>query len=70
MLKVDRVSTDDHFFDDLGANSLLMARFCAASGSNPGMSTVSMRDIYLNPTVAKLAERIWVRGSTRRRRHG
>ena len=29
-LRVDRVSVDSHFFDDLGANSLLMAQFCAA----------------------------------------
>ena len=28
-LGVDRVSADSHFFDDLGANSLLMARFAA-----------------------------------------
>ncbi len=27
--KFERVSTEHHFFDDLGANSLLMARFCA-----------------------------------------
>ncbi len=58
VLKVDHVSTEDHFFDDLGANSLLMARFCARIRQHPDMSNVSMRDIYLNPTVAKLAERL------------
>jgi non-ribosomal peptide synthetase-like protein len=58
VLKVDHVSTADHFFDDLGANSLLMARFCARIRQRPGMSNVSMRDIYLNPTIAKLAERL------------
>lgn len=26
---VERVSVDSHFFDDLGANSLVMAHFCA-----------------------------------------
>ena len=55
VLRVERVSTEDHFFDDLGANSLLMARFCAAIRKNPRMSNVSMRDIYINPTIAKLA---------------
>ena len=35
MLRVERVSTEHHFFDDLGANSLLMARFCAAIRKNP-----------------------------------
>ena len=57
-LKAEHVSTEDHFFDDLAANSLLMARFCARIRQRAGMSNVSMRDIYLNPTVAKLAERL------------
>lgn len=55
ILTVERVSIDDHFFDDLGANSLLMARFCARIRRNPGMAKVSMRDIYMNPTIARLA---------------
>ena len=55
VLRVERVSTEHHFFDDLGANSLLMARFCAVIRKNPRMSNVSMRDIYTNPTIAKLA---------------
>jgi non-ribosomal peptide synthetase-like protein len=58
VLKVDHVSTDDHFFDDLRANSLIMARFCARIRKSAGMANVSMRDIYLNPTIAKLAERL------------
>jgi non-ribosomal peptide synthetase-like protein len=58
VLKVDHVSTADHFFDDLGANSLIMARFCARVRQRPGMSNVSMRDVYLNPTIAKLALRL------------
>jgi non-ribosomal peptide synthetase-like protein len=58
VLKVDHFSTEDHFFDDLGANSLLMARFCARIRQREGMSNVSMRDVYLNPTVAKLAEHL------------
>ena len=55
ILKLERVSTEDHFFNDLGAHSLLMARFCASIRRDPVMSHVSMRDIYQNPTVAKLA---------------
>ncbi len=55
VLRVEHVSTEDHFFDDMGANSLLMARFCAVIRKNPGMSAVSMRDIYTNPTIASLA---------------
>src|SRR2546428_9761083 len=29
VLRVDRVSVDSHFFDELGADSLVMAHFCA-----------------------------------------
>ncbi|MBI3703755.1 MAG: amino acid adenylation domain-containing protein [Rhizobiales bacterium] len=58
VLKVDRVSVDDHFFNDLGAHSLLMARFCAGIRKHAALSNVSMRDIYQYPTVAKLAEHL------------
>jgi non-ribosomal peptide synthetase-like protein len=54
-MKTDRVSVEDNFFNDLGAHSLLMAGFCAAIRRNRRTSSVSMKDIYLNPTVARLA---------------
>ncbi|HKY86846.1 MAG TPA: Pls/PosA family non-ribosomal peptide synthetase, partial [Pseudorhodoplanes sp.] len=57
-LKLDQVSTQQHFFEDLGANSLLMARVCAKIRQHPGLSNVSMRDIYMNPTVEKLADHL------------
>jgi non-ribosomal peptide synthetase-like protein len=57
VMQIERVSIDDNFFEDLGAHSLLMARFCAEIRKR--MKTdVSMRDIYLNPTIAKLANRM------------
>src|SRR5437764_4347823 len=55
ILRVEHVSIEDDFFDDMGANSLLMARFCAIIRKNPGMSAVSMRDIYVNSTIAALS---------------
>lgn len=55
VLKFDAVSVEDHFFDDLGANSLLMAHFCARVRTRKEWATTSMRDIYLYPTVARLA---------------
>src|SRR4051812_2414242 len=58
LLRVDRVSTEHHFFDELGANSLLMARVCAALRKTPRMANVSMRDIYTNPTIARLADHL------------
>ena len=55
VLKVKNVSIEDHFFNDLGAHSLLMARFCAKVRRISPMSGISMQDIYQNPTIAKLA---------------
>ncbi|MEX6507198.1 Pls/PosA family non-ribosomal peptide synthetase [Jiella sp. M17.18] len=55
VLGIEAVSTEDNFFDDLGANSLLMAKFCARIRKLDGWMTTSMRDIYLNPTIARLA---------------
>lgn len=58
VLKFETVSIEDHFFDDLGANSLLMARFCARIRARQNWSTTSMRDIYLHPTVAQLSDHL------------
>ncbi|WP_168595984.1 Pls/PosA family non-ribosomal peptide synthetase [Rhizobium sp. SG570] len=58
VLKFDDVSVEDHFFDDLGANSLLMARFCARVRTRKEWATASIRDIYLHPTVALLAQHL------------
>ena len=57
-LKLPEVSVLDHFFDDLGAHSLLMARFCSAIRDRINAVNVSMRDVYANPTVEKLAEKL------------
>ncbi|WP_081746892.1 Pls/PosA family non-ribosomal peptide synthetase [Arthrobacter sp. H5] len=54
VLGVEKVSTSAHFFNDLGANSLLMAHF-SARVRREGCAPVAMRDIYLNPTITKLA---------------
>ncbi len=53
---VDRVSVDSHFFDDLGANSLVMAHFCARVRKRADVAPVSMKDIYQHPTIKSLAE--------------
>ncbi|WP_405143720.1 amino acid adenylation domain-containing protein [Sphaerisporangium sp. NBC_01403] len=52
---LEQVSVDSHFFDELGANSLLMARFCARVRERADLAPVSMKDVYLHPTVRSLA---------------
>jgi non-ribosomal peptide synthetase-like protein len=49
------VSQDSHFFDELGANSLVMAHFCAKVRKRADLPTVSMKDIYGHSTIRSLA---------------
>jgi non-ribosomal peptide synthetase-like protein len=53
---VEQVPVDGHFFDDLGADSMVMARFCARVRKHPDLPSVSMKDIYRHPTIRSLAE--------------
>lgn len=54
VLCVDRVSLDGHFFDDLGANSLVMTQFCARVRKRIDLPSVSIKDIYRYPTLRSL----------------
>lgn len=62
---LDRVSVDSHFFDELGADSMVMARFCARVRKTDGLPPVSMRDVYQHPTVGSLAAALVVPEPTR-----
>ena len=55
VLGIAEVSATSNFFDDLGADSLLMARFCARVRSRPDLPNVAIKDIYRAPTIAALA---------------
>ncbi|WP_336713369.1 Pls/PosA family non-ribosomal peptide synthetase [Arthrobacter sp. USHLN218] len=55
VLGVDQVPADADFFQDLGADSLVMARFCARVRKEPDLPSVSMRDIYQSPSISALA---------------
>ncbi|GGL61004.1 hypothetical protein GCM10010129_00730 [Streptomyces fumigatiscleroticus] len=56
VVRADRVPADSHFFDDLGADSLVMAHFCARVRKREDLPAVSMKDIYRHPTIGRLAE--------------
>ena len=51
----EHVSVDGNFFDDLGADSMLMARFCARVRKRADLPPVSMQDVYQHPTIRSLA---------------
>ncbi|MGW0856699.1 Pls/PosA family non-ribosomal peptide synthetase [Streptomyces sp. NPDC002690] len=53
--RVEEVPVDSDFFSDLGADSLVMAHFCARVRKHPDLPPVSMRDVYRHPTVRSLA---------------
>ncbi|MEU6370257.1 Pls/PosA family non-ribosomal peptide synthetase [Streptomyces sp. NPDC046931] len=53
--RVDQVPVDSHFFDDLGADSLVMAHFCARLRKRADLPSVSMKEVYLHPTIKDLA---------------
>jgi non-ribosomal peptide synthetase-like protein len=55
VLGVEQVPVDSHFFDDLGANSLVMAHFCARVRKRTDLPAVSIKDIYGHPTIRSLA---------------
>ncbi|MFI2351743.1 Pls/PosA family non-ribosomal peptide synthetase [Streptomyces sp. NPDC019443] len=55
VVRVEQVPADSHFFHDLGADSLVMAQFCARVRKRADLPTVSMKDIYRHPTLRSLA---------------
>jgi non-ribosomal peptide synthetase-like protein len=55
VMRVEQVPADSHFFDDLGADSLVMAHFCARVRKRADLPSVSIRDIYQHPTISSLA---------------
>ncbi|WP_280694412.1 Pls/PosA family non-ribosomal peptide synthetase [Kitasatospora sp. GAS204B] len=52
---IERLSVDSHFFDELGADSMVMARFCARVRKRGEVPPVSMKDIYRHTSVRSLA---------------
>src|SRR5438132_13090084 len=55
VLRVDNVSIDRHFFAELGADSLVMAHFCARVRKRGDLPSVAMKDVYRYPTIRRLA---------------
>jgi non-ribosomal peptide synthetase-like protein len=60
VLRVDRVPVDSDFFEELGADSLVMAQFCARVRKRGDLPPVSMKDVYAHPTIRSLAEALAV----------
>ncbi|MEU1539442.1 Pls/PosA family non-ribosomal peptide synthetase [Actinacidiphila glaucinigra] len=55
VVQAERVPLDSNFFTDLGADSMVMARFCARLRKRQDVPPVSIKDVYRHPTVRSLA---------------
>ncbi|MCM3687872.1 phosphopantetheine-binding protein [Kocuria rosea] len=55
MAQKDDVPVDANFFEDLGADSLVMAKFCARVRKQQDLPTVTIKDVYQHPTITELA---------------
>src|SRR5215469_12198501 len=55
VLLVDQLSAESHFFDELGADSLVMAKFCARVRKRGDLPSISMQDVYQHPTIRSLS---------------
>ncbi|MGY1594417.1 acyl carrier protein, partial [Geodermatophilus sp. SYSU D00708] len=48
------VTPASHFFDDLGADSMVMAQFCARARKREDLPSPSIKDVYRHPTIHAL----------------
>ncbi|MFF9151661.1 phosphopantetheine-binding protein, partial [Streptomyces sp. NPDC014846] len=55
VLRAEHVPVDGDFFTELGADSMVMAQFCARVRKRDDLPTVSMKDIYQHPSIRGLA---------------
>ncbi len=58
-LKCPSVSVNSDFFQHLGGHSLLAAKIVSASRHYPEMATMSLIDLYENPTIKQLARKFY-----------
>jgi non-ribosomal peptide synthetase-like protein len=55
VMGLGQVPVDSDFFDELGADSLKMAHFCARVRKRSDLPNVSMKDVYRHSTIRALA---------------
>jgi non-ribosomal peptide synthetase-like protein len=55
VVHAEKLSVDSHFFDDLGADSMVMAHFCARLRKRNDLPSVTMKQVYANPSIRRLA---------------
>ena len=66
VMGLDKISATDNFFLDLGGYSLLAAKTISALRKHPDMSFLNLVDLYQNPTIKQLAQKVASRKSNRK----
>jgi non-ribosomal peptide synthetase-like protein len=64
VFNMEQISVKDNFFTNLGGHSLMMAVISAKLREEFDTAEISIRDIYLNPTVAELSQYIDTKNSS------
>jgi acyl carrier protein len=65
VLRVDHVPPDSNLFDDLGADSMVVAQFCTRLRKRPDLPSVSVKDVYQHPTISQLVAALAAPGDSR-----
>ncbi|MEU5259614.1 Pls/PosA family non-ribosomal peptide synthetase [Amycolatopsis sp. NPDC021455] len=65
VFRLGRVSVTAHFFDDLAADSLLLAKFCSRVRESGELPPLPVKQLYLHPTVRELARSVFEAGPRR-----
>ncbi len=55
VLKLEKISVESNFFDELGADSLKLASYVTAIRKQLGIRRISMRQLYQHPSIAELS---------------
>ncbi|MCA9946015.1 MAG: hypothetical protein KC449_21175, partial [Anaerolineales bacterium] len=55
IMGLEQVSVNSHFFTDLGADSMVMARFCARLRKQTNLPPIPIKKVYAHPTISSLA---------------
>jgi non-ribosomal peptide synthetase-like protein len=64
LMGMKQVSVDSHLFYDLGANSLVITRFCARLRARADLPPISTKEVYQRPTIRSLGAALTAAGPT------
>ncbi|HEX3028874.1 MAG TPA: non-ribosomal peptide synthetase, partial [Clostridia bacterium] len=67
IFKLDKISREDHFFNDLGGHSLLAAQTVSQLRKESQFQSLNISDLYEYPTIALLAAKFDIKEATKQK---